>query len=379
MVNNILFIHANNVEVGGADLCLLKMVKSVKEYGYKPTVILRNKTYLYNQYIDAGIEIIIAPIIRLQKKGKQNFFRYIFEVPKSIYLIIKIINSHHIDFVHTNETTDFYGNIAAKVKNIQSCQHVRWIDSNKLVRFSLALCSLLFSDQIICISEAVKNAVFPNNRSKKIQIIYDWTDLESVNQDKKMIDLHKLLNLDKETKIISCIGRVEHWKGQHVFIKAAELLCKQREDLHFVVVGGPTTGKVEYLLSLQNSVTEKKLEDRISFIGQRQEIQSIIAQSELIVHSSITPEPFGMVVSEAMNQGALVIGANNGGIIEQIENEVSGFLYESGNSVSLAETIQKALSYPKKQELKNNAIQVIQDKFGKSKNFSKLLSIYSKF
>ena len=59
-------------------------------------------------------------------------------------------------------------------------------------------------------------------------------------------------------------------------------------------------------------------------------------------------EAFGRVTVEAMMSGCLVIGANAGGTMELISDNVTGLLYTSGDYSDLAEKIKFALKYPEK-------------------------------
>ena len=61
--------------------------------------------------------------------------------------------------------------------------------------------------------------------------------------------------------------------------------------------------------------------------------------SDLIVSASIEPEAFGRVAVEAQSMEKVIIASNIGGSNETIINNISGFLFESGNAKSLSEKI----------------------------------------
>jgi glycosyltransferase involved in cell wall biosynthesis len=64
------------------------------------------------------------------------------------------------------------------------------------------------------------------------------------------------------------------------------------------------------------------------------------------VHCSVRPEPFGLVVAEAMAQGRAVVAFDAGGPGEMIESGVSGRLVAPGDTDALASAISDLLARP---------------------------------
>ena len=60
---------------------------------------------------------------------------------------------------------------------------------------------------------------------------------------------------------------------------------------------------------------------------------------DVIVHSSITPEPFGMVVIEGMAMGKPVVATRGGGPIDIVIDGETGFLVKMGDSKEMAEKL----------------------------------------
>jgi len=62
----------------------------------------------------------------------------------------------------------------------------------------------------------------------------------------------------------------------------------------------------------------------------------------VLVHASVIPEPFGLVVVEAMAAGLPVIAADAGGPAEVITHRVDGVLYPPGDVDALASMLARA-------------------------------------
>ena len=62
---------------------------------------------------------------------------------------------------------------------------------------------------------------------------------------------------------------------------------------------------------------------------------------DVFVHASISPEPFGQVVVEAMLAGVPVVAAAAGGRAEILTDGVNGLLYPAGDVEALAEALRR--------------------------------------
>lgn len=121
--------------------------------------------------------------------------------------------------------------------------------------------------------------------------------------------------------VITCIGRITYWKGQHVLLEAVRMLAKQYPQIKVLLVGPEDegVGSVAYKESLQEIVADAGLVGRVVFAGNRTDIPGIINLSDVIVHCSVKPEPLGMVILEGLLCRKPVIASKGGGSGELIE------------------------------------------------------------
>ncbi|HEX2859096.1 MAG TPA: glycosyltransferase family 4 protein [Alphaproteobacteria bacterium] len=141
--------------------------------------------------------------------------------------------------------------------------------------------------------------------------------------------------------ILTHIGRLTHWKGQHVFIAALEKL--KNTKWHALIVGGPT-GNNGYYKQLQQQAQKAGIADRITFVGDVADTAPYIDASTLLFSCSIQPEAFGRVAVESQMLGKPVIATNIGGSRETVKNEQTGWLVAPDSPQALAQTISKALT-----------------------------------
>ncbi len=136
------------------------------------------------------------------------------------------------------------------------------------------------------------------------------------------------------------LGRIAEWKGHRVFVDAARRVLAEHPDTRFVIAGGPTTAAdAGFAAVLQRDVARAGLADRIQFDGVVRDVGALLDQSDIVVHCSINPEPFGQVIIEAMAAGVPVIACDAGAPPSIIADGVDGRLVPPGDSAALARAI----------------------------------------
>jgi len=139
-------------------------------------------------------------------------------------------------------------------------------------------------------------------------------------------------------------GRLQRWKGAHLFIEAAARVHRARPAARFSVVGGSLFGlETGYARELRDQAAALNVGDVVSFAGHVEDVATRLAQAEVVVHSSIRPEPFGLVILEAMLAGKPVVAPAAGGPLDLIEPEVTGLLVPPRDPEALARAITRLL------------------------------------
>ena len=146
------------------------------------------------------------------------------------------------------------------------------------------------------------------------------------------------------------MGRLEEWKGQDLFIRAAAQVAKTHEDVRFMVVGGQVKGRgrANFSQHCQSLAWALKMDKKVYFTGHRKDMKAVMESFDILVHSSKTPDPLPGVVMEAMAAGLPVVGADAGGVPEEMADKETGLLYEPGNYYQMAQKIIDLLDHPPK-------------------------------
>lgn len=141
--------------------------------------------------------------------------------------------------------------------------------------------------------------------------------------------------------LVGLFGRITPWKGQHVLIAAlAEL-----PEVHALIVGDALFGEADYKDSLRRQAEALGVADRVHWLGYRQDVPALMRMVDLVVHTSTAPEPFGLVIVEAVLAGRPVLASNHGASRELLGEE-SGWLVAPDDPVALARAIRGVLGSP---------------------------------
>ena len=117
--------------------------------------------------------------------------------------------------------------------------------------------------------------------------------------------------------------------------------------MNALFVGAPLfreeTGYQEQLIETAKALG---LEDRVRFMGFRENIAELLHAVDFVAHTSVSPEPFGRVIVEGMLAGKPVVASRAGGACEIIEDGVTGCLVPPGDSVALAAALRMLMEQP---------------------------------
>jgi glycosyltransferase involved in cell wall biosynthesis len=199
---------------------------------------------------------------------------------------------------------------------------------------------------------AVSNAVGASVRENGIHVpavttIHDPVDVELTTQAADSRErVRRQCGLAPREIAIGIFGRVIPWKGQLEFVEAMIIAIRGNESLRAVIVGDESDGDRRYFDAIRTRIRDARMEEAFILTGYRRNVEEYYAAVDIVVHASITPEPFGMVVPEAMAAGRPIIAADAGGPREVIEHGIDGLLFPPGDVDALSSAISTLAADP---------------------------------
>lgn len=161
-------------------------------------------------------------------------------------------------------------------------------------------------------------------------------------------------------------GRLEPEKGIETLLSA----FKNLPNLHLKIAG---TG------SLLNKIKKINLPN-VDFVGHKDKttLTELIKNSSFVITPSECYENNPMSIVESFALGKPVIGSNLGGIIELVEEGITGFKFEHRNKQQLINVINRCskISENEYANLSNGAFQFAMNNFEQEIYYSKLINVY---
>ena len=365
--------------IGGANLSMLYLIKSLKLYGIEPLVFLPAHGSIEQPLREYGIpyEIHRYASLRTTNRGYirniiESLVRLLINIVQALILGIKLRNE--IDIIHANSSLVFFGVFLKFVMRKPLVWHLREFghDDYDLI-FSLGtyLSGWCYSkaDTVIAISEAMKlhfkSYVYSG---KNIVTLYNGVDESQIkcrlNQPSNPMD----------NKMKLCIvGGISEAKNQIDLINAVQLLPNY--DFTLDIIG---EGISQYVAKLKATVKNKGLDKKINFVGHKTKIGELLADYDIGIITSKN-EAFGRVTIEYMLAGVPVIASDAGANKELIDNGNTGVFYELGDVQGLADKIEELISDKEyRQKLSLNAYNVAVNNYTAQNNAQKVLEVYNK-
>ena len=347
----ILFIHHAN-DMYGADISLLHSLRSLEREKYYPIVILPldMTTGMLSSELDRlGVEYHFVPLGILRRKyfSVRRILPLVKALIRGVARVRSIARSREVALVYVNTIVAGSGAIGGRLAGVPVLWHLHEILSMpRPVRWVLYKWLKLCSKRVVCVSRAVRDSVVkeePGLASKSV-VVYNAVTVSGGETAEPGADLRAELGLPSETELVGMVGRISHWKGQEILVKASALVLQKHPEVHFVAVGSYFADEAHYLENLQALIRSLALEERFHIVGYRSDVVNVYRALDVFVLPSIKPEPFGRVTVEAMTQGCAVIATNHGGSCELIEQGVTGMLVPPSDPQALAGAIEQLLS-----------------------------------
>lgn len=342
----ILFLDQSG-KLGGAELSLL----DVATYYRDNALVGLFQDGSFRENLEARqipVQILTTDTLKVRKDS--NLLQAFSSVGQLIPLVNRVTKlSRKYDVIYTNTPKAFIiGALASyrsgrplvyHLRDIISAEHFSRLNRSLLITLANARCSLVIAN-----SNATRKAFIQAGGNPDIvQVVYNGFSLEAYQTSEEDCQhIRQQLALDNKF-VVGHFSRLSPWKGQHILIEALQYCA---EHVVVLLVGDALFGEDSYVKQLHQQVEKLGLQDRVKFLGFRNDIPTLMGASDLIAHTSTAPEPFGRVIIEAMLCGTPVVAAAAGGATELVDHEVNGWLSPSKDVSALTNVIMHCCNQP---------------------------------
>ena len=288
-------------------------------------------------------------VIKLPVHSKNPFLMLF----NSIALIF-IILLNNISIVHARSRAPAWSCLfATKItrRKFVTTFHGTYNFKNSIKKFYNSV--MVRSDLIIAGSNFIFSHINQNypkylDLKKKFLVIFrginvDYFELSTIldSEENRLISDWEV---DRNKKTILMPGRLTAWKGQETFIEALNLVNKELgyESFNAIILGSDQ-GRDIYTKKIKRLAEQYRLTSQLKFIEHCKNMPLAYKISDIVVSASVEPEAFGRVAVEAQSMEKPIIASDIGGSNETIIDNVTGFLFQSGNAEALSKKIIEVL------------------------------------
>ncbi|KAF2958592.1 glycosyl transferase family 1 [Thermotoga sp. Ku-13t] len=245
------------------------------------------------------------------------------------YLQIKsLIKQNRYDVVHTHSSkAGILGRIAAKragVKKVIHTYHGFWgIEQYTGIKRALLILAeriaAKYADYLVllCKRDLEKAKKWKIGQESQYKIIHNAIIPEE-RIERGL--LRKELNIPDNIKIVGNVARLDRQKNPMRFLRIAEEVVKQRDDVVFVWIGGSVV-EDEYGAEVQKYLQEhESLKDKAYILSFRKDANKLMADFDVFLLTSDS-EGAPLVVLEAQSLGIPVVSTDVGCVGEMIGNQ----------------------------------------------------------
>ena len=349
-------------EIGGAERLLLDLMASVRDAapGWTLHLIVPREGSLRREASALGVTTTIVPFPPALEQlgdwsGRWEGRRLAAALPATLRYVMRLRRAlreiaPHV--VHTNGLKMHPLGMIAAPRAAAIVWHVHdYVSTRPVMRRVLRLLARR-APTVFANSRSVADDVRRScGSSVRVQTMYNAVELARYAPQGATLPLDALAGASPaapdELKV-GLVATYARWKGHEVFLRAIASLPREMKIRAYVVGGGiyQTDGSqctIEELRALAGALA---LDGKVAFTGHVADSAAAYRSLDVVVHASTSPEPFGLVIAEAMACGRAVVVSASGGAAELIQPGVDALAFPPGDALALAECIRRLAGSP---------------------------------
>lgn len=340
MKKKILFFNSS-LRAGGKERRLVELLAYLKNTGkYDLFVVLEKDEIHYSKFLSLGIPYMIVD----QKFVKKD--------PRQFVYFSNLIKKHKPDLVHDWSGAAFYALPAILFYNIPLISSLINNSKPEQKKYTFSWikvkCIFHFSKIILANSYAGQKAYGFNNRNSKV--IYNGVDTARFTNLPNNEFIRKKYNI--LTPYVVIMAASFYFKKKYdLFVEIANEVCKIRDDITFIGVGGTEKGAEEEYTKIKTLAAPNK---RILLPGKITDVEALINACDIGVLFTYG-EGMPNAIIEYMALGKPVIANDLGGINEIVKEDINGYLIKEDNASQFAKLIMYLIDNKQKRKVMGEA------------------------
>ena len=323
---------------GGTEIATLRMAEAAREQFRHVAFCLPEAEAVNDSFERLGFETVISSPPEPSVRHAARFY-------KESMIVSRQLKSIGADIAHFAEMKAAYHNsLAARLAGCRMICHVRNTYPHLNFRERLGLLPV---HSFVFVSQEARRRFAIRVPDRKSAVIYDpidmpAEDLYGAGEAAAAIRtaVRREFGIPSQCTLIGMVARVNPQKDYFTLASAAAEVLKLYPDTRFMVVGDNSQVELNraHFAEVSDKLSELGIMRSFIFTGHRNDVSRLMAAMDISVLSTHR-EGFGLCIAESMAMGKPVVATGVGGLLEVIDDGVTGYLHDHGNSKQLAERI----------------------------------------
>jgi glycosyltransferase involved in cell wall biosynthesis len=384
----VLYIEGNvDGTVGGSYFLMYDLVTRLDRSRYEPLVGFYTDNFLIDRLREHGVEVIVFPRPTPFRFQSGWLGTWLGPIKKAINLYrgliapalahARFLRERRIDLVNVNNSIamNHAWMLAALLTGTPCITHEMGISPrySALARFFGKRLA-----RIVALSHAIHSAMRACGIDySNIVVIHCAIDLARYRLEETPEALRARHGIPDGAPIIGVVGNIRAWKGQETIVRATALLKDRYPDIRCMLVGACGEADREYGDFLHTLAAQLGVTDNVIFAGFQRNSIDYMRLMDVVVHTSIHPEPFGIVTLEAMSLAKPLVSTTIGGPAEVVIDRETGLLVTPGEPALLAGAIGTFLDDPRHAaEVGRRGLERLKTHFGMQQQLDRTMEVY---
>lgn len=372
---------SHTADYSGAEKSLLNMIRALEPAIASPMILLPSKGKFTEVLRASGYDFHVGPVPTVNKTVlPHNLLIQYIEIVRFRKFLHGFLAEHRSDIIHANSVRAAYlcGPVASKLGIPLIYNNHDLIKDRPVNRLFVKHASRnarFILTYRACRDSMIRLGVSPD----RIVVFGNGVNIEDFQfPDEEVASLRRELGHGND-QIVTMVGQLVRWKGWHILMEAIPLVLEEFPSTSFLMVGDTLNNLgLHYKESLLSLVRRLGIGGNVSFLGHRSDIEKIMKASDILVHASIEPEPFGIVIIEGMAAGIPVVASDLGGPREIVVHGDTGLLVPPANPALLAHAVKQLLGNTQlRTAMGNRGTERVRKLFSTNQFNRGLLSFYS--
>lgn len=318
----------DTLDAGGAERVAVNLANALARRGYQSYLCATRRGGPLEKEIDPGVRFILL--------GRKNRWDV-----GAVLRLRQLIRRERIQIIHAHSSSLFIGSLASLLTGSRLVWHDHYGPGSTYSRPAwLYRMTSRRVDRVFTVTRTLADWATRVLGISAAQVQYLPNFVIGRKTPQTTCDLpgtagHRIV----------CVANIRPVKDQIVLLQAMQILQQRQPEAHLLLVGAASDSA--YYAAAEAERQSLHLEDRVTFLGKRDDVAQILAGSDIAVLASRF-EGFPLAVLEYGRANLPVVATNVGECAEILDHGSAGILVEPGSSQALAAALNGLLCDPHK-------------------------------